>query len=169
MVRNFRLPPPLFPLPPHAKAVKIDLDDETDRKGLSRMVREAGVIQILNDVNRRFMPYVEKKIARVPPDAIGWKDEAGNYHSPEDAARLMAQGIALFYVGRRLGTFMLAFCDSSEDGEPPTDLKGHTGALLSELLNKLSEILGQKSTGQLFRKLDAITNDVLEQHHGKAR
>jgi len=167
MVKKFVIPP--LPFEPK-KAIPIDLDKPCDRRRFGEAMGQRGVYVIVGEVSSAFIPYVEKKLAKiVRSDMIGDADEAGNYRSPQEIGRLIAETIAFCYVGRRLGAFAVRVVDSDMDGKEMPPARNDTGFILSQWLKDLSTIVGEKAAGEIFRKLETVTNDVLRRNHGRPR
>jgi hypothetical protein len=155
MSKKFRMPPPILPVKPDAKRLWADADDPAQ---INSALNKSGLLPLHMAICKRFEPYVQKKLEAV--EQVKELDER--------ALKVISSActiLTLFYLGRRVGNFIVRFADSDEDGRPMND----TGLVISACLNQLKKALGEKQATQLFRKLEKITDEVLEHEFGRSR
>jgi hypothetical protein len=168
VVKKRIIPPPLFDPSLAASFVSLDGGDVQVGEQLAAALSRAGVVPVFEEVCREFIPFVDRKLANLKTSdakTIG----SGAAMSTADRVRVLSRGIALFYVGRRLGTFLLRFTDSTDEGAHHALARNDTGAVLSLCLEQLSEIVGRRASTHVFRKLEAITEKSLDHRFGRSK
>jgi hypothetical protein len=155
MVKKFRMPPPILPARPEEERLWVSFDDPKER--INEVFDKSGLLPLHAAVCKRFGPYLQKKLESVErvenldPQALNSLSSA-------------CTGMALLYIGRRVGNFVVRFGDD-EDGRQLND----TGVLISGCLNVLRRTLGEKQATQIFRRLEKITDEVLAQQFGRSK
>jgi hypothetical protein len=133
-----------------------------------RVLEQTGLRPIYDAVCSEWLPFVEKKFAWLPPDALGELMRAsGKFESPQDLLEPMCKFMAMVYVGRRIGNLQIEFKHPDETGATVTT-EG-TVTMLSELLTVLSNAVGQRSAAQIFRKLEKVVDRAIGHGGSKAR
>jgi hypothetical protein len=155
MVKRFRIPPPIFAPDAARKHVAVSLDDDPEK--ISNLLDKTGLIPLNLAVSEKFGNYLQKKLK-----GSGRLDDL-SYETVEELERVCSI-LSFLYVGRRLGTLKLKFSDDASDTN-----RNDTGVVISACLNFLAKTLGEKQTAQIFRKLETLTNQVLEQQFGRSR
>jgi hypothetical protein len=168
MVRRFPIPPPLVTPDPARETIDADLDKDMPEEVLSVLER-TGVLSLYNQVCQNWLPYAMKRLEMVVvPDAVGpLTTVEGQHQSALAWGQSVCTAMALFYVGRRLGTFHLKLHETNSDGSDERETDG-TVRMTSSALDELSKLVGERTAAEIFRKLETVTSRVLKQVSGKS-
>ena len=167
MVKRFRIPPPVISAGWGNSENTVDFDTATPSELLASL-EGCGLLPLYKKVCRQWLPYALRKLDSVPPDAIAPAAAGENgYRSAREWGELVCPAMALFYVGRRLGTFRLNVRVTAADGNEESVSDG-TIRIVSSALQELSNLVGERTAAEIFKRLERVTDRALEQAAGKS-
>jgi hypothetical protein len=155
MVKKFRMPPPIFPPTPDRKGCRVSLEGDADE--LREAIAKTGIVPLHTAISEKLASYLQRKV-----ETTGQLEKLSD--KKVDRLNTALSGLTFLYVGRRLGTLTLHFGEDASTSE-----RNDAGFIMSSCLNYIAKTFGEKQATQIFRKLEKITDEVLEAKFGRSR
>lgn len=150
MVKKFEIPPPLKC---NIAPIVIDLKNPEQ---IATVIKDTGFAPLHTEVRTRLTPHLQSMFATITMADDDKKRIA------DDLGFALACMTAL-YVGQRVGALEVRLATSDEPSRNDVNI------VISQCLNSVSDALGEAQASEIFRRLETITNEVLEQRFGHAR
>jgi hypothetical protein len=154
MVKKFRMPPPIGSGQADQAHVVIGSEQVDCENKMRFAVRKSGLMPLHTAVCKRLFFDLEHGLAGA---------DSAIANRPSNLESNLSV-IAFLYIGRRIGNLEVRF-SGCDEGLALND----AGAVMSTLLTELRDSIGEKQATQVFRRLETITGEVLEQEFGRSR